>query len=164
MTTLAQRIHACCRATPQITIATAESCTGGRLAVALTDVAGASQVYASGVVCYSDEQKHALVGVSRSALQAHTAVSAVVAQQMAEGIAHRFGARLGIATTGYLGPTGGTPSEPIGRVYIGICLDGVTETHQLTLSGTRSEMADEATAQALRFACDLLASRSHLLA
>ena len=102
------------------TLATAESCTGGALAAALTDVPGASRVFPGGVVSYADETKAALLGIPECLIRQHGAVSAEVAAAMASGAAERCGADYGIATTGFAGPDGGTEADPVGTVYIGL--------------------------------------------
>jgi len=110
-----------------LTIATAESCTGGLIAKRLTDLAGSSAYMERGVVTYSDRSKEELLHVPASVLIAHGAVSKETAQAMAEGI--RWGAKvdIGVSVTGIAGPTGGTATKPVGLVYIGLATpDGVT--------------------------------------
>lgn len=100
-------------------IATAESCTGGMVAVALTDLAGSSDVFDCGFVTYSNEAKLAMLGVKPQSLTEHGAVSEVVAQEMAEGALARSGAGLAVAITGIAGP-GGSAVKPEGRVCFGL--------------------------------------------
>src|SRR5690606_2614808 len=100
-------------------IATAESCTGGMIAAALTDVAGSSDVFDRGFVTYSNAAKEAMLGVSPATLADHGAVSEPVAAQMAEGARHQSLAQLTIATTGIAGP-GGSAFKPEGRVCFGL--------------------------------------------
>ncbi|MEM1042315.1 MAG: competence/damage-inducible protein A [Bacteroidota bacterium] len=102
-----------------LTLATAESCTGGLLADRITNVPGASAYYSGGAVVYGNEQKVSLLGVDRAAIEAHGAVSEAVAKQLAEGVRLRLGTDLGISTTGVAGPGGGTPEKPVGTVWIG---------------------------------------------
>jgi PncC family amidohydrolase len=104
----------------RLTLATAESCTGGLIGHAITEHSGSSAYYLGGVVSYADRVKTDLLGVPASALQAHGAVSAQVAAAMAEGACRRFGADLGLAVTGIAGPDGGTESKPVGLVYVAV--------------------------------------------
>ena len=114
-----------------LTVATAESCTGGMVGQRITAVSGASAVYVGGCITYTNEMKIRLLGVSPATIEAHTEVSAETAAEMAVGARERLGADVGISTTGYAGPTGGTEENPVGTVYIGIATkDGVT-THRL---------------------------------
>ena len=104
-------------------ITLAESCTGGMVAAALTDVPGASAVLDRAVVCYSNDAKQALLGVHADTLEAHGAVSEAVAAEMAEGALVRAGADLSVAVTGIAGP-GGSEHKPEGRVCFGIAHRG----------------------------------------
>jgi nicotinamide-nucleotide amidase len=98
-------------------LVTAESCTGGWIAKVCTDVSGSSAWYRGGVVTYSDELKHVLLGVSRESLAAHGAVSEPVVREMAEGALRRLGGDVAVAVSGIAGPDGGTPSKPVGTVW-----------------------------------------------
>jgi nicotinamide-nucleotide amidase len=102
------------------TIATAESCTGGGIAVRLTDVPGSSAYFLGGVVAYSNAAKVAQLGVPEALIAEHGAVSEPVARAMAEGARARFGADLGIATTGISGPDGGSEQKPVGLVHVAL--------------------------------------------
>lgn len=104
------------------TLATAESCTGGGLAALLTRTAGASLWYKSGVIAYSEEVKSNLLGISPDLIKEKGVVSAEVALAMAQGVQTLLEVNNAIATTGYAGPSGGTPKEPIGTVYIGFVM------------------------------------------
>lgn len=99
-------------------VATAESCTGGWIAKALTDIAGSSQWFAEGFVTYSDASKLQRLGVPRSVLWAHGAVSEATARAMATGALKRTGATLAVAVTGIAGPGGGVPGKPVGTVWL----------------------------------------------
>ncbi len=101
-----------------LTLATAESCTGGLVAARLTDVPGSSDVFRGGVVAYADDVKTAEVDVPEEVLATHGAVSAETAAAMAAGIRARLGADVGVAVTGIAGPGGGTPEKPVGLVFL----------------------------------------------
>jgi nicotinamide-nucleotide amidase len=100
-------------------VATAESCTGGWIAKALTDIAGSSRWFAEGFVTYSNESKRRRLGVVRSMLEAHGAVSEAVVRAMAVGALQRTGAMLAVAVTGIAGPGGAVPGKPVGTVWLG---------------------------------------------
>lgn len=103
-----------------ITLATAESCTGGALAAQLTIMAGASEYYRGGVVSYCNEVKECALGVKHETLETYDAVSEETVREMVCGVRERLGADYAVATTGVAGPTGGTPERPVGTVWIGI--------------------------------------------
>ncbi len=120
-------------------VALAESCTGGLIAKRITDVSGSSAVFEYGVVSYSDEVKHNLLGVKRETLEKYTAVSEQTAAEMAEGIREISGADYALSVTGISGPSGGTEDKPIGLAYIGFAHSGGTSVH--TLKTGKSENA-----------------------
>jgi PncC family amidohydrolase len=103
-----------------LTIATAESCTGGLVAGRITDVPGSSAVLLGGIVSYSNEAKERVLGVSQAALIQYGAVSEEVARQMARGARERLGADVAVSVTGIAGPGGDTPEKPIGLTWIGL--------------------------------------------
>jgi nicotinamide-nucleotide amidase len=109
-----------------MTIAVAESCTGGLIASRITDNPGSSVYFAGGVVAYSNAAKSELLGVPAAVLEEHGAVSDPVVRAMAEGVRERFGVDIGIATTGISGPDGGTASKPVGLVHIALAREGAT--------------------------------------
>jgi nicotinamide-nucleotide amidase len=132
------------------TIATAESCTGGLLAGRLTDLPGSSEYVKGGVVAYSDDAKVGLVGVPRELIEAHGAVSAQVADALAEGARSRFAAGVGVGVTGVAGPGGGTPEKPVGLVWLSVAVDGhETMTRSVHLPGGRADVRDRATTVAM---------------
>jgi nicotinamide-nucleotide amidase len=100
-------------------VATAESCTGGWIAKALTDIAGSSQWFVEGFVTYSNESKVLRLGVSPSVLKTHGAVSEAAVRAMARGALQSTGARLAVAVTGIAGPGGAVPGKPVGTVWLG---------------------------------------------
>ena len=123
----------------QLTIAAAESCTGGLMMSRLTDVPGSSAYVAGGVVVYSNELKTALAGVDARLIAAHGAVSEPVAVALAEGIKSRTGASIGVGITGIAGPTGGTQAKPVGTVCIAAVMpDGAAQVRTFSLFGSRS--------------------------
>jgi nicotinamide-nucleotide amidase len=131
-------------------IATAESCTGGLVAAAITDVAGSSAVFDRGFVTYSNAAKAAMLGVRKATLDAHGAVSQEVAREMAEGALTHSAATLAIATTGIAGP-GGSEHKPEGRVCFGLAAKGQPtrcETVEFGALG-RAEVRARATDHAL---------------
>lgn len=109
-----------------MTIAVAESCTGGLIAKRITDNPGSSAYFAGGVVAYSNAAKSELLGVSAAVLEEHGAVSDPVVRAMAEGVRERFGVDIGVATTGISGPDGGTTSKPVGLVHIALAREAAT--------------------------------------
>jgi nicotinamide-nucleotide amidase len=114
-----------------VTIATAESCTGGMVASLLTDFPGISAVLLEGFVAYSNEAKVKHLGVARDLIERHGAVSREVAEAMALGAARASGARMAVSVTGIAGPDGGTSEKPVGLVWFGIAVDGRVETREL---------------------------------
>ncbi|MFL5757937.1 MAG: CinA family protein [Chloroflexota bacterium] len=120
-----------------ITVAVAESCTGGLVADAITDVSGSSAYFVGGVVSYSDEIKRELLGVQADVLAAHGAVSAQVARAMADGVLARLGADIAGSVTGIAGPDGGTTEKPVGLVYVGVAGRGPVDVRRHLWSGDR---------------------------
>jgi nicotinamide-nucleotide amidase len=107
-----------------LTLATAESCTGGLIAAALTAIPGSSAVVTRGFVTYSNEAKHAMLGVPTGVLDGYGAVSESVARRMAEGALARSGADVAVSCTGIAGPGGATPGKPVGLVHLGAAAKG----------------------------------------
>lgn len=121
----------------KLNVATAESCTGGAIAAALTSVAGSSAYLLGGVVAYQNEIKINMLGVSESTLKEHGAVSEQTVIEMARGIRQHTGASIGVSSSGIAGPAGGTPEKPVGTVWIACAdIEGVI-TQKLNLNGTR---------------------------
>jgi nicotinamide-nucleotide amidase len=116
---LSIEVLARCRAAG-LTIATAESCTGGLVAACLTEIAGSSDVVERGFVTYADAAKVELLGVARATLERHGAVSAETAAEMLAGALARSPADLAVAITGIAGPGGGSAEKPVGLVFIGV--------------------------------------------
>jgi len=106
--------------TREITLAIAESCTGGYISNMFTNISGASKVFERGIICYSNASKVALLNVDPESINQHGAVSETVAKQLANNIRVLSNVDIGIGITGIAGPTGGTPEKPVGLAYIGI--------------------------------------------
>jgi len=141
----------------KLTVATAESCSGGLLGGRMTDVAGSSDYYLGGVISYSNYAKEKLLGVNSSSLLNEGAVSEKVAGEMAEGVRRISGADLGLSTTGVAGPGGGTNEKPVGQVYIALAHAGGVSVKKLQLAGNRDSIRNMTVESAL----DLL--RIHLI-
>ncbi|ERI92198.1 competence/damage-inducible protein CinA domain protein [Clostridiales bacterium oral taxon 876 str. F0540] len=123
-----------------LTIATAESCTGGLLAGTLINYPGISTVFMEGAVTYSNEAKMKRLGVKGETLQKYGAVSEETAREMAIGIARAAGTNIGISVTGIAGPGGGTEEKPVGLVYVGMHINGETKVRKLNMSGDRQKV------------------------
>lgn len=140
LTELAARVLAACRGAG-LSVTTAESCTGGMIAAALTAVPGSSDVMERGFVTYSNRAKTEMLGVADQLIDTHGAVSEAVARAMAEGALARSHAGLSVAVTGVAGPGGGTAEKPVGLVHIATALDGAETLHRRTLfAGGREEV------------------------
>ena len=140
-----------------LTLATAESCTGGLVGARLTAVAGASDVYAGGVVAYANAVKAAQLAVSKELLERHGAVSAEVAEAMAQGVRAALGADVSVAVTGVAGPDGGTPEKPVGLVFLHAASAEGDLAQRLELPGDREAIRVRATVTALHLLRRLLA-------
>jgi nicotinamide-nucleotide amidase len=140
-----------------LTLATAESCTGGLVAARLTSVPGSSDVFLGAVVAYADEVKAAELSVPENVLQAHGAVSAEVAAAMATGGRARLGADVAVAVTGVAGPGGGTAEKPVGLVYLHAQGPDGSLGRELNLPGDREAIRVRATVAALHLLRTLLA-------
>ena len=133
-----------------LTVTTAESCTGGMIASAIVSVAGASACFKEGYVTYSNEAKEKNLGVLHTTLEAYGAVSRQTAEQMAEGVRKRAGATYGLATTGIAGPDGGTEDKPVGLVYIACAGSKKTLVKECHFSGGRQCVRRQATEMVLQ--------------
>jgi nicotinamide-nucleotide amidase len=132
-----------------LTIAVAESCSGGLLASRLTDVPGSSDYVESGVVCYSNRSKVEWLGVSEALIAAHGAVSEPVARAMAAGIRGRANASVGVGITGIAGPGGGTAEKPVGTVAVAVVLEGAEQVRTFQFFGGRDLVKFQSTQAAL---------------
>jgi len=132
-----------------LTLALAESCTGGRIAQMLTSVAGASAYFRGGVVSYSKEAKIGMLGVQPETISAHSVVSAAVAEEMARGARQRFGADYGIGVTGNAGPTVDDTGEEVGTVYIAIASPHGVLSERFSMGQPRAKVIERASVKAL---------------
>ncbi len=123
-----------------LTLAIAESCTGGLLGHRVTNVPGSSAYFEQGVIVYSNRAKQALLGVPESVLRAHGAVSAQCAEAMARGICAAAGTPCGLAITGIAGPDGGSPAKPVGTVFVGLSVAGETRAQRFRFAGDRESV------------------------
>ena len=127
------------------TISCAESCTGGRIAAAITAISGASAVFNGSVVSYSNGIKEAWLGVTADTLNHFGAVSQPCVEEMLEGILKLAKAEYAIAVSGIAGPTGGTPQKPVGTVYIGVATPTTKAVYHCHFQGTREEIQNQST-------------------
>ena len=141
-----------------LTLAVAESCTGGLLSSLITDVPGSSDYFRGGVVAYSNEVKERVLGVPREILETVGAVSPECARAMAEGVRRLLNADLALATTGIAGPTGGTPTKPVGLVYIALAHPSGVEVREHRFVGARRGNKHSAAHGALELLLDFLKS------
>lgn len=132
-----------------MTIATAESCTGGLLTSMLVNVPGVSDVLKSGFVTYSNKSKQKFAAVQKADLKKHGAVSEKVAKAMAKGCATNAKADIGVSITGIAGPDGGTAEKPVGLVYAACCVNGKTKVVEMRMTGNRRKIREYAAAKTL---------------
>lgn len=131
-----------------LSVATAESCTGGNIAHEITQIAGSSSYYKGSVVAYANETKINILGVDAETLEKEGAVSEPVVRQMAEGVAKRLSTDCAIATSGIAGPSGGTPEKPVGTVWIAATCSGKTVAKLFKFAGNRNRVINHATTMA----------------
>lgn len=142
-------------------MATAESCTGGLLSSAITNVSGASDVFEMGICTYSNNVKMQLINVKKQTLDEFGAVSAQTAAQMAMGIKNLANADFGVGITGVAGPTGGTAQKPVGLVYISVsCNDGTFVQKILVENSTRNQVRAKSVETALLLVIALLKNKN----
>ncbi len=141
----------------QAMLATAESCTGGGIAEAMTAIAGSSGWFDCGFVTYSNASKSAMLGVPTLLIEAHGAVSEEVAAAMASGALLRSGAHVAVSTTGIAGPGGATPGKPVGTVCFGWALGGEVRTARMLFAGDRQAVREQSVAHALRGVLEMMA-------
>lgn len=127
-----------------LTLATAESCTGGLIGKCLTDIPGSSAVYLGGVISYTNPVKSRLLGVSEDTLRVYTAVSRQTAHEMALGARQTIRSDIGVSVTGLAGPDGDGTGRPVGLVYIALSMQGVSFGKELHLTGDRQAIREQA--------------------
>ncbi len=137
-------------------LAIAESCTGGLIGHRITNISGSSTYYLGSIIAYSYRAKVRLLGVSWDTLEEHGAVSEETIKEMAVGIRHALAADIGLAVSGIAGPTGGTPTKPVGYTWIGLSTPEGVWTLQHTAGGNRIENKQEASQVALEFLYNFL--------
>lgn len=146
-----------------LTVGTAESCTGGLVAGALTAVPGSSEVVLGGVVSYACSVKHRVLGVEQDVLDGVGAVSRECAGQMAEGARRALGCDVAVSVTGIAGPGGAEPGKPVGTVWFGLATPRGTQEHVCHLAGDRDGVRREAVLEALSLLRDGLVETSQAL-
>lgn len=133
----------------ELTISTAESCTGGLLAGRLINVPGVSDVYKEGFITYTNKAKRKTLGVNKSTLKKYGAVSEQTAKEMAVGAALAADTDISISVTGIAGPDGGTNEKPVGLVYVGVCIKDIVHVEEFRLSGDRANVREQTVISAL---------------
>lgn len=137
-----------------LTLSLAESCTGGAIASRIVNVPGASEVLMQGMVTYTNRAKRKCLGVKKSTLKKHTAVSKQCAKQMAKGGCLNADTDVCLSVTGLAGPGGGTEETPVGTVFMGCCCLGITEVREFHFTGNRTRIREQAVASGLAFMRD----------
>jgi PncC family amidohydrolase len=140
--------------------ATAESCTGGGIALAITSVAGSSDYMRGGIVAYSNDAKRTLLGVAPETLERVGAVSEACAREMARGVRQTIGADVGVSSTGIAGPGGATARKPVGLVYIAVSTPDSDDVRELHLDGDRQHVMRESARLALDLALSTIGAQA----
>lgn len=139
-----------------LTLATAESCTGGLIAHRITNISGSSKYFERGVITYSNSSKMELLKVPEDMLEKYGAVSAETARAMAAGVRELAKTDLGLGVTGIAGPTGGTPDKPVGLVYIGLADGKDVEIFEFKFKGNRADIKHQTSEAALKILINYL--------
>ncbi len=139
-----------------MTITTAESCTGGMVASKIINVSGASYVMNEGFITYANSAKETYCGVKRETLDKYGAVSSEVALEMAEGVAKKTGADVAVSVTGIAGPDGGSEEKPVGLVYIGCYCNGKSSFEQHLFEGDRFSVREKSATAAISLAVKMV--------
>jgi PncC family amidohydrolase len=140
-----------------LTLATAESCTGGLVSHRITNVAGSSLYFLGGIVAYANNTKMSQLGVRRETLEQFGAVSKETVLEMARGVRHALKADIGIAVSGIAGPGGGTAEKPVGFTWIGLGVHGADRARQYTWPGDRQAVKEQSAQAVLQMLFDHLA-------
>ncbi len=143
----------------ELKLATAESCTGGMISAACTDLAGSSDWFERGFVTYSNAAKTELLGVDAALIEAYGAVSEAVARAMALGAIAHSAAQASIAVTGIAGPTGGSAAKPVGTVWFGFSVQGSLHSEMQRFAGDRAAVREQTVAHALQRVLAILEQR-----
>jgi nicotinamide-nucleotide amidase len=143
-------------ASRNLTLAVAESCTGGLLGSTITDVPGSSAYFLGGIIAYSNTSKIEILGVPAQTIERNGAVSDRTAACMAKGILNNFACDIGIGVTGIAGPGGGSEQKPAGTVFIGVANDDRELARGFTFKGSRQEIKSASVKAALELACEFL--------
>ena len=154
---LAERLFTVC-VDRGLTVATAESCTGGLVAHAITEIAGSSAYFLGGFVTYADQVKRDQLGVAVELLAAHGAVSAQVARAMAEGARSRLGTTIAVSITGIAGPGGGSDEKPVGLTYVAVADQDGADVRRHLWTGDRSTNKRDSAVAALELLLERLGS------
>ena len=133
----------------RLTLAVAESCTGGMVGERITAIPGSSEVFLGGVIAYADDVKQGLAGVAAATIAAHGAVSEAVVREMAAGVAQRTGADIVVAVSGVAGPGGGSEAKPVGTVWFGFAVRGAVDAQRVIFPGSRADIRGRAAQFAL---------------
>lgn len=147
---LAERLQGICLGR-RLSVAVAESCTGGLVAATITEIPGSSGYFRGGVVSYADEVKADLLDVPTATIAAHGAVSAQVARAMAVGVRRRVGTDLAVSVTGVAGPDGGSEEKPVGLTYVGLADAGMSDVRRFVWTGDRSANRHDSVRAVLRW-------------
>jgi len=139
-----------------VTIAVAESCTGGLVSNLITDVSGSSKYFIGGVVAYGNDVKMDMLGVKAATLERHGAVSIQTATEMARGVKKKLNSRISVAITGIAGPTGGNAQKPVGTVCIAVCAERKTTARLFLFKGSRLTIKKQSALAALKMLEDVL--------
>lgn len=139
-----------------LSVATAESCTGGLVSAALCEIPGISAYFEEGYITYSENAKMKNLGVSSDTLRKYGVVSTQTAMEMAQGAAQRAKAKCAIATTGVAGPAGGTKETPVGTVYIACVVNEYTYVECMHFQGNRNQIRMQAADYAIEMLCDYI--------
>lgn len=145
----------------RVTVAVAESCTGGLISHRLTNISGSSDYFEMGVVSYSNRSKTACLGVSHDIIEEHGAVSDACVRAMAAGVKRLADTELGIAVSGIAGPTGGTPEKPVGTVFMALADPEGTQSWRFWFKGSREDIKIQTSEQALARLRDYCRKRQH---
>ena len=137
----------------RLTIAVAESCTGGLICNRLTNISGSSEYLETGIVAYSNRTKINLLDVPEAVITEHGAVSEACVRAMASGVRKLAGTDLGLAVSGVAGPTGGTPEKPVGTVYVGLIGEGGETCRHFCFDGDRGQIKEQTATEALVMVC-----------